>query len=324
MAEVFYSLPGVELPVQEVTRRLDTMWEGDSDTGTVSSFRAVQMNVILHFGFDVTVEDAKARFDTLIRFAQRYPTRIIVLCPTREEDCGMSAKLFSQCYIGETHREMCCCEALLLRFKPEDHGYLANQVSVWQESDLPVYHWFSGTRAHRIEKYYASLVATARRCVHDSNVDPEDLNRLSWPDPDAVYDLADARLLPVRQSIGQYLSGYSMEQLSQGLESVKISYCKAMVGEAKHLKAWVQECLSGGSDDRLEPEFSVVEMTCSGLKDGLAMEWTYSDERYLKWRKYIDGSRGEIEANLGKGLDRIPTQIKPLEPEHALAEALFF
>ena len=54
------------------------------------------------------------------------------------------------------------------------------------------------------------------------------------------------------------------------------------------------------------------------------IEWTYSDGRYLKWRKLNDGSRGEIEANLGKGVERIPTRIKPLEPDHALAEALFF
>ena len=120
------------------------MWEGDASPDSPSEFRASQMNVVLHFGLDVTPEDAKLRFDALIRFAQRYPSRIIVLCPTRELQSGMSAKLFSQCYIGETHREMCCCEALLLGYKSEDVGYLANQVSIWLEGDLPTYHWLSG------------------------------------------------------------------------------------------------------------------------------------------------------------------------------------
>ena len=48
----------------------------------------------------------------------------------------MESKLFSQCYIGESHREMCCCEALLLSYKSEDFGHLANQVSIWLEGDL--------------------------------------------------------------------------------------------------------------------------------------------------------------------------------------------
>ena len=116
------------------------MWEADASLGSPSEFRASQMNLVLHFGLDVNEADARARFDTVIRFAQRYPSRIIVLCPTREEGAGMRAKLFSQCYIGETHREMCCCEACCCyKSKP---GYLANQVSIWLEGDLPRYHWF--------------------------------------------------------------------------------------------------------------------------------------------------------------------------------------
>ena len=182
------------------------------------------MNLILHFGLDVAQEDARARFDTVIRFAQRYPSRIIVLCPTREESTGMRAKLFSQCYIGETHREMCCCEALLLRYKPENFGYLANQVSIWLEGDLPRYHWFSGVPSHRIERYFDNLLSGVRRIVYDSSVEAQDLSQLPWPDPERVHDLARARLLPVRQSIGQYLSSFPTELLSCGLKSIRLTY----------------------------------------------------------------------------------------------------
>ncbi|MEM7792628.1 MAG: hypothetical protein AAF546_14580, partial [Verrucomicrobiota bacterium] len=133
MAKLIDTLPGIELPVSEVTRRLATMWEVET-TSSLSEFRASQMNLVLHFGLDVSAEEARERFDTVIQFAQRYPSRIIILCPERDrKDGSMTAKLFSQCYIGESHREMCCCEALLLGYTSEDFGYLSNQVSIWLE-----------------------------------------------------------------------------------------------------------------------------------------------------------------------------------------------
>ncbi|MDP4610686.1 MAG: hypothetical protein NWT02_05820, partial [Opitutales bacterium] len=56
----------------------------------------------------------------------------------------------------------------------------------------------------------------------------------------------------------------------------------------------------------------------------LSLEWKYDDDRYFKWRKFSDGSLGEIEAYLGKTKEKIPTRVKPLAPEQALSEALFF
>ncbi len=228
MAELINALPGVELPVREVTSRLASMWDSDPSTEHLES-RASQMNVVLHFGLDVTDEEARERFDALIRFAQRYPSRIIVLCPTRADlEGAMESKLFSQCYIGDSHREMCCCEALMLRYKSEDFGYLANQVSIWLEGDLPTYHWFSGVPAKRIEKYFGNLLQGVRRCVYDSSVESGDLSKLNWPDPSRVGDLAKARLLPARQAIGQFISGYSIESLCEGLQAVRVRHCSSM------------------------------------------------------------------------------------------------
>jgi len=323
MAEVMDALPGVELPVEAVTKRLDRMWEGDVAHDSPSEFRASQMNVILHFGLDVTAEQAVERFDTVIRFAQRYPSRIIVLCPTGEEDSMMTAKLFSQCYIGASHREMCCCEALLLSYKSENFGYLANQVSIWLEGDLPTYHWFSGVPGHRIESYFDSLLTGVRRIVYDSSVENEDLSKLDWPNPERVHDLARARLLPVRQSVGQFLSSYDLATLTEGLQLVRFTHSDEWSGEARRLKEWVQNCVDScnvGSGIKFEL------VACDAGTEGctLAMDWTYADDRYLHWRKLTDGSRGEIEAFFGKSRERIPIRIKPLPSEQALAEALFF
>lgn len=328
MKDLIDVLPGLNLPVGEVTDRLDRMWEGDA-SGSPSAFRASQMNVVIHFGWEVTPEEAQARFDALLAFGQRYPSRIIVLCPSRSiTDGSMRAKLFSQCYIGDSHREMCCCEALLLGYEPENCGYLGNQVSVWLEPDLPSYHWFCGVPGERIEQYFDSLLVGVRRSIYDSSYEGEDLGRLDWPDPVRVGDLALARLLPVRQAIGQYLSGYRIEDLCRNLRKITVRHCGSMSGEGMRLMEWIRGCL--GECDKcedcpaLKAEYTIEPCDSGDAGCSLALEFDYADGRYFKWRKFSEGSMGEIEASLGKSEEKISTRMKPLGPEQTLAEALFF
>ncbi len=328
MKDLIEELPGIEMPVGQVTERLAKMWDGGSE-GSPSAFRASQMNVVLHFGWEVTVEEAQARFDALLTFAQRYPSRIIVLCPSRQiTDGSMRAKLFSQCYIGDSHREMCCCEALLLGYQPENCGYLFNQVSVWLEPDLPAYHWFCGVPGTRIQEYFGNLLSRVRRSIYDSSFEGVDLSQLDWPEPDRVGDLAMARLLPVRQAIGQYLSGYEISKLCEGLQSVTVRHCAAMSGEGMRLMEWIRDCLS---DCTQCDDCSAAKARCTveAFPEGedvccLSLELGYADARYFRWRKFTEGTLGEIEASLGKSEEKITTRVKPLGPEQTIAEALFF
>ncbi len=327
MSELIDALPGISLPVGAVTERLARMWM-DGDPGeSPSEFRASQMNLVLHFGLQVTAEEARERFDTCIRFAQRYPSRIIVLCPDEgRADGSMAAKLFSQCYIGESHREMCCCEALLLAYESEDSGFLANQVSVWLEGDLPTYHWFHRVPAERVEAYLNTLLSGVRRTVYDSSVEGRALEGVSWPDAGRVSDLAKARILPVRQAIGQFLSGYAMSVLCAGLERVTVRHADGFSGEGRRLMEWIRACLK--DCDRCEdcPSLKAAfELEAPTNADTvLELEWHYADERYFRWHKQKDGPLGEIRASLGASEERLPTRVKPLTTEGALAEALFF
>ena len=100
MSELIDALPGIELPVSDVTQQLATMWDTGPQSGLTEA-RASQMNVVLHLGTRVQPAQALKRFEELIEFSHRYPCRIIVLCPKQNElDGSMQAKLFSQCYIG--------------------------------------------------------------------------------------------------------------------------------------------------------------------------------------------------------------------------------
>ena len=328
MKDIIDALPGLDLPVGEVTQRLERMWEADAP-GSPSAFRASQMNVVLHFGWDVTVEQANERFDALLKFAQRYPSRIIVLCPSRAiTDGSMRAKLFSQCYIGDSHREMCCCEALLLGYQPDKCGHLANQVSVWLEPDLPSYHWFCGVPGTRLEEYFNNLLVGVRRSIYDSSFESEDLSQLAWPNPDRVGDLATARLLPVRQAIGQYLSGYEISHLCENLESVTVRHCESMSGEGLRLMDWIQDCLGDCKvcEDCTAQKAQYEVQSCDNASAdcSLCLEMHYKDGRSFKWRKFSEGMIAEIEDSLGQKTEKITTRIKALNPDQMIAEALFF
>ena len=326
MAEIFHLLPGVELPVREVTSRLASMWEADSLDSPLA-FHASQMNVILHFGLDVAPEAARERFYALVHFAQRYPSRIIVLCPTRADlNNAMESKLFSQCYIGESHREMCCCEALLLRYEPENCGYLPNQVSIWLEGDLPTYHWFSEVPAQRIERYLENSSLGVRRYVYDSSIEQREVLDFEWPDSCQVGDLAEARLLPVRQAIGQFLNKYPVELVCEGLQTVQVRYGKGAYGEGRCLLEWVQSCLdecaSNGVCDVEELKFSASALEASDTCL-LQLEFNYKAERHFVFSQLKDSQHGEIKADFGKGEEKMTAQIKSLAMEQVLAESFF-
>lgn len=324
MAELITHFPGQELPVSEVGERLRQMWDNDGEDSP-SHFRASQMNIVLHFGFQVKPAEAVEAFNSLLHFVQRYPGRIILLCPNEtRRDGSMGAKLFSQCYIGPSQREMCCCEALMLSFEPDDCGFLANQVSVWLESDLPTYHWFMGVPEARITQYFDNLLKGVRRVVYDSSREENDVAQLDWPRPEGVRDLAQARLLPIRQSLGQFFSGFPVELLQGGLKGIQLSYASGKRGEARRLAEWLESCLGLGLSVKtvlLEQEETTTEQD---NRLHLNMVWTYEKDHYLNWELYQKGDRARFNYKLGSETKTFMTQLKPLAPEQALAEALFF
>ena len=320
MTELIDFMPGIDMPVGSVSGHISKMWE-DSSENPLSEFRASQMNLVLHFGREVTPKKARERFEIAVRFAQRYPSRIIVLCPYLQQTEGMRAKLFSQCYIGETHREMCCCEALLLAYSSEDNGFLFNQVSVWLESDLPTYHWFSEVRTERVIKYFNNLLKRVDRIVYDSNIESPNFSTINWPMPQKVVDLAKARLLPIRQAIGQYLSSFSINTLTDQLSSIEVLYVKKRKGEAFHLIDWLNSSLKSKQKEEIKLYKTVWEIQS---KEQLGFIIKYTDGRFIKWSQNLDILITELSHNLCGQVENLPIQIKPMNPEQELSEAFYF
>ena len=328
MAEVFDVLPGIVLPVREVASRLASMWETDEPDSPLSA-HASQMNVVLHFGSNIKPEPARERFDTLVKFAQRYPCRIIVLCPsTVEMGSAMESKLFSQCYIGESHREMCCCEASILRYNASEVKHLFNQVSVWLEGDLPTYYWFSEISLEQAKNYLEVVQKLGvRRCVFDRSDELSELIASGCPDRYSLIDLAEASLLPIQQIIGQFLSRYPVRDICDGLKTVQVCYSGAS-GEGRSLLEWVRccldECRKREKDAVFQPGFQLDMMKLEDSTYSLTMKFIYDSKRYFMFSRFEDGLRSELRANFGESDEFVHATLKPLNLEQALAEAFFF
>jgi hypothetical protein len=209
MTAIFDALPGIEVPVGEIAASLARMWDDRAEAGqpapAADEVKATQVNFVLRFGRATTPDDALRQFRTTVRFSTRYPSRVVVLCPlpTNDPATEMRAKIYGECFLGRTKSDARCCEFVLLSYPMSARVYLESQVSVCLSPDLPLYYW-----AHRFSECarlaeYRYLLTRARRFLFDTAVAPADALTFPWPNPAAVRDLAFARTLPVRQSVGQ-------------------------------------------------------------------------------------------------------------------------
>src|SRR3954470_11675196 len=97
MPAVFEALPGLEVPVGGIAAGFKKLW---ADSPAKES-RAVQLNLVLHLGSNSTPDDAVEQFQATLRFAQRYPARVVVLCPDFDDraPAEMRAKIYGECFL---------------------------------------------------------------------------------------------------------------------------------------------------------------------------------------------------------------------------------
>lgn len=333
MRSLLETLPGLPMSVGELTTMVRHMWESDTvdESAALNAFRASQMNLVLHFGTHTTSDEASGIFESAIRFAQRYPCRIIVLCPhegaSADVEEPLEAKLFSQCYLGPRLRELCCCEGLMLSYPLTTSELLDHIVSLWLETDLPVYHWFHRVPTERIDKYYRAFLHRSQCVLFDRAVEGDSIDHLTLPDGTRIVDLAQARLLPIRQNIGQFLSNFAPHLLVGGLERVAVKSVEDYHGESVCLLRWMRQAIE--SCAKRVKEDVAVEYETGILPQGnahtLEVDWRYEDKnRFLRWHYNAREQTAALIGDLGSGHFHHPLHIEALAPEQSLAEALLF
>lgn len=327
MSSVFNCIPGIPLPVSEVVGTMARMWESEPVKGhkPPSEFRASQMNLILHFGYQTTEEEARRLFHTVNEFAHDYPSRIIILCPTPSEDADtlLTGKLYSECYIGQSMRDMRCCEILTLGYDETAPRYLENQVSIWLESDLPAYYWCHRLPPERLNSIYKDFLRFCKRKIYDSSVEGRKF-RGQLEDPDIFRNLSYARLLPLRQSIGQVLSGFEPASLVEGLDNARLTCSDSYYEEGGALSHWIFSCLEecAGMSGYTLP-FPEVEVHRKGKED-FDLLFQYGSEKAIRFQADIASGTASLKGNMGRGSFTYSLKSGLLSPAKALAEAIFF
>jgi len=333
------ALPGTRLPVPEVMTALSRLWENDPVLPPgkgITDFRASQMNVILHCGLKTTPEELLERFHNTLEMGQRYPCRLIVLCPeprgpdTDSGDPALESKIFSQCYVGDRGRQHICLEAIFLSYIPSQPGFLENQVSIWLDNDLPTYHWLHRVPMERVEVYGKGFLQRCRKIIFDSSVEPEGYaeqarEREGVPGELSKWrDLAYARGLPLRQSIGQFLSSFEPRLLVEGLQTVVLEHRRNLTGEARCLLGWIRDRLRDcGRDALSECSFELVALP-DDAETSLRLLWNYQGSKHFRWWANIESSLAIVEGDLGTGHFSHPQSLRLLAPAESLGEAFFF
>ncbi len=326
MSSIFDALPGQETPVGAISKNLARMWAVDERTAAKpgEDSKATQVNFVLHLGIHTTQEDALAQFQTAVRFSKRYPCRVVVLCPIRDENVKhdeLRAKIYGECHPGKTRGDLRCCEFVVLSYPVAARQFLENQVSICLSTDLPLYYWAHNFSSSARLGHYQYLLGRAKRVLLDRSLVPEDdCGDLRWPHPEAVRDLVTARLLPVRQTIGQFLSAYAPASLATGLGGVLVRPGPARRAEARTLGAWAQSRLVACGAPAALPV--TIEPAAAG--DGVEVIFTYTNENVFRFQGDFTRGCAQFTANIHGAKTELGTAIGLLSPEAALAEAMFF
>lgn len=320
MPAIFDALPGQEVPVSGIDAGFTRLWAGTP----AKESRAVQLNLVLHFGKNSTPEDALVQFGHTRHFARRYPCRVVVLCPDYDPvaPAEIRAKIYGECFLGKSPGDMRCVEFVLLHYTPAARAYLENQVSVCLSTDMPLYYW-----AHRFADVrklagYHYLLTRSKHILFDSAVVPADAFTYPWPNIAAVRDLAYTRTLPLRQNLGQFLSRYSPALIDTGLQRVAVRHRAEFAAEAGCLLGWVKKGLVRSGADPGAIRFEVTPVDCPGC---FSMEFTYADPgKIFRWEADLGKDRADFTGDLGTGRTTLEAGAHFLAPELALSEAMFF
>ena len=327
MASIFNALPGLDVPVGDISKSLAQMWTATAAEGgaapAADDAKATQVNFVLHLGFGTIAEDAAEQFQTVVRFSRMYPSRIVVLCPLSEnedhDEATMSAKIYGECYLGKTKSDKRCVEFVMLSYSRKARTHLENQVSICLSTDLPLYYWAHRFRDTSKLADYQFLLSRAKRVLLDSAIAPADAMTYPWPNPNALRDLVYSRLLPVRQTIGQFLASYPIGKLTTGLREVTVTHCPRMSAEGKVLTGWLQRRLTACEAGELTFADKV------GSSGELAVTFAYADDaHYFRWHGNLETGHAQFECDFGSGATKLAASVSLLAPDRALSEAMFF
>jgi hypothetical protein len=195
-------------------------------------------------------------------------------------------------------------------------------VSICLSTDLPLYYWVHGFALSAKLADYNYLLTQAKRVLLDSAIAPADALTYPWPRPERLRDLVHARLLPIRQGFGQFLSRYPMAALCGDLETVTLAHDAVHAAEGRVLLAWLKERIGQCGENRAK---FVLTPLPAGAPGSFALQFAYAGaKKSFSWQGDLAKGSALFTADFGSGRTTLPAAVSLLSPEAALTEAMFF
>lgn len=320
VSPVLAALPGANVTVRLALSTVEHAWAAEGN----DVVRASQLNLVLMLGPEVTPNEALQLFEQAVSFARRYPSRLIVLSQRANDDGSPpEAKVQVACFLDPARRGKRCFEALMLAHGPHNPA-IESLLSTWIEADIPCYLWCHRVPVESLRPWLA-LAPRFNRVIADRSIDGDAFFQLPWPRPEAVRDLSFARCLPVRQALGQFLSGHAPADLVKGLRSVTVSHGLDRRGEAHGLLEWMRTGLlacAKVSSQQLTAGFALADRCRGGTC--LAVDWTYDNGNHFSWEHATEGVRSSVALDFAASHRAFDLSVPFADSEQTLGEALFF
>jgi hypothetical protein len=167
---------------------------------------------------------------------------------------------------------------------------------------------------------YHYLISKAQRFLVDCAAAPADVLTFPWPRTDHLRDLASARLLPVRQALGQILARHAPALLAQGIAEIKVTHGTGLAAEGAALLRWTAQHLSACGIPSGTPQ----TLHRHPSADMIQLELLYQNTSRFIWCGHLASGTACLAADYDGTSHRLTTPIHLLTPVAALAEALFF
>lgn len=322
-------LPGKAVAVPDLMEALSQTWTPKGTQQQSEASHASQMTLVVFSGAQAKTDTDASVLPVLSAFSKNYPCRILwVLLDEQEPDpWSVKTKLQTYSHLGANTGKS-CCEIILLSCSPElDRQFLTGLLSTCIHTDLPVYFWMQGLGAQHISCLPRDI--HPRCAVFDSSAQPDlkALIKKELPHIENIKDLAYARSLPTRQAIGQFLSTYDPLTLIKDLESVTVEHHAHKSGEAYHTLAWVRHCIHACAQQSETPLGSIAfkqTLTPSDAPSDLKLFFEYGADKFFQWACNDSQALAVLGAKLDASTQGYPLPLRPVAPEWALADALFF
>ncbi len=262
---------------EKILKDLAKLWVDlgteDSKKGSAGVLRACAMTLIAAVEQEA---DAAAVGATLAELMHQHPSRAIVLRVCPDQQSGLDARVFAQCWLPFGRHQQICCEQIEITASPSRVDDLPKLVLGLMVPDLPVVLW---CRSEGLAKdaNFQNLFPLASKIIVDTTHFDEsqetglDFVRKLDAENYNVADLAWTRLTRWRESVSHVFDNQQARAHVGQIETVTIRHSGSEIktglpSRLAYLAAWFKSTLPNPFELRLKASGTASDRLVHGIE----------------------------------------------------------